>query len=236
MFKYEMHLHESTCSKCSRATGEEYVKACLQKGYKGFCMTDHFYHGNTAIDRGLSWSEFASVYAESYYKTRKYGEKFGIDVIFGLEDIYKRKDEDDDPGKEILIYGISPELVVNTPEIKDMYIDELSAFIRENGGIAVCAHPFRVRSYIKKPDLAPNPDWFDYIEVANRGNHVEDNIKAQIFAAENNMKGISGGDVHSTDAFGTSGLAFDKSIKDENELVKEIINGNYRMIVNSEIV
>ena len=53
-YRYEMHLHTAPCSLCAVATMEEMVAACREKGYAGFVVTNHFYHGNTGIDRSLS--------------------------------------------------------------------------------------------------------------------------------------------------------------------------------------
>ena len=51
MFKYETHLHTSSCSACALSSGYEMVEAALRDGYSGFFITNHFYHGNSSIDR-----------------------------------------------------------------------------------------------------------------------------------------------------------------------------------------
>ena len=46
MFKYETHLHTSSCSACALSSGLEMVDAALQKGYAGFFITNHFYEAS----------------------------------------------------------------------------------------------------------------------------------------------------------------------------------------------
>ena len=58
MYKYELHLHTKEASACARASGAEMVDFYIQNGYQGMVVTDHFYHGNTAIDRDLPWEDF----------------------------------------------------------------------------------------------------------------------------------------------------------------------------------
>ena len=81
--------------------------AAIKTGYSGFVITNHFYHGSTAIDRNLSWEAFVDAYREDFETTRNYGEKMGIQVFFGIEECYAK-------GKEMLIYGISPEQLIPT--------------------------------------------------------------------------------------------------------------------------
>ena len=103
MFKYEMHLHTSGCSKCGISTVEEMALAAKEMGFQGIVVTDHFYRGNTCIDRNLPWEEFVAAYEKNWLDGKAFGESVGIDVIFGIEEVY-HKDM-----KEVLIYGITPD-------------------------------------------------------------------------------------------------------------------------------
>lgn len=228
MYKYEMHLHTNTCSACGIATGEELVIAAKLNGYTGIVITNHFYHGNTAIDRKLSWEEFVVAYKNDYLETKKAGEKYGIEVLFGIEEGYGG-------GKETLIYGIDPEVIINTPEFRRMSIAEMSAFVRNNGGFIACAHPFRDRVYIAEPRKEPNAELFDAIESYNVGNSEEDNTLAEEFCKRTSLPRISGGDVHSTAGFGKAGLAFYERITTSEQLVTALKQGDYKLIINGKI-
>ena len=67
MYKYEMHLHSKGCSLCSISTAEELITAAKDKGYSGVVFTNHFFRGNTCIDRKLPWESFVSAYEEDYF-------------------------------------------------------------------------------------------------------------------------------------------------------------------------
>ena len=229
MYKYEMHLHTHPCSACSVSSMEEMVAAAKEKGYAGFVVTNHFYHGNTGIDRQLPWEEFVEKYAEDWRHGVELGKKLGINVLFGIEEGYQR-------GKEVLIYGLTPEQIAANPELRELGLKPLSDFVHQNGGIVIHAHPFRIAPYIPDPDTEPDATLLDGVEVNNQNGTKNRNELAKDFAERKGLLGTSGGDVHSAQNFGRAGLAFYKPITDSKELVEEILAGNYRLIVDGEIV
>ena len=223
MYKYEIHLHTNNCSACAGSAPEDMVNAAVEKGYSGFVITNHFYHGNTSVDRNLPWEEFVGAYEKDYLQAKEYGEKKGIQVFFGLEEGFS-------PGREMLIYGISPQVFSDNPEFIMMSAKEKSDFIHKNGGLCVCAHPFRHRDYIPNPDIPPNADLFDGIEGYNHFNNPEDNEKAFIFGLNNNKIITSGSDVHHAADFGNAGIEFDSPVKNYSGFLKNLKNGNFRLI------
>ena len=227
MFKYETHLHTSSCSACAIASGFEMVDTAVEKGYSGFFITNHFYHGNTCVDRNLDWRSFISAYRADYEITKNYGEKMGVQVFFGIEEGY-------DAGKEMLIYGVAPEVFIETPEFIMLGAKEKAAFVRANGGITVCAHPFRNRSYIPEPDKKPDLTLFDGIEVFNLGNLPEENAKAARLAEESQLFTTAGGDVHRVNEFGFSGMEFTEKLKNEQDFINKLKSGNYKLITKNE--
>lgn len=228
MFKYEMHLHSSACSACAFSDSIEYIGAALENGYSGMVFTNHFYHGNTEVSRRLSWEKFVGVFRDDYIRARDYGAEMGVDVLFGIEEVYEE-------GKEILIYGISPEDLIACPDFQYMTVYEMSDFVRDKGGYVVCAHPFRRRDYIPDPDRAPDPAFMDAVEVYNYHNSEEDDRKAERFAARYNLPGIGGGDIHTTSRFGHSGLAFYERIRTNEQLVEALKKQRYRIIRDGQI-
>lgn len=228
MYKYEMHLHTNVCSACGISSGEEMVKVAKEKGYTGIVITNHFYHGNTAISRRTPWREFVKAYKEDYLDAKKAGEKYGIEVLFGIEEGYGK-------GKETLIYGISPELLMDTPDFSHMTIVEMSKFVRANNGFIVAAHPFRVRDYIAEPRKAPDTTLFDALETYNHINSFEDNDLAEQLCKKSGLLRTSGGDVHSIHGIGNAGLAFYERITNNEQLVTALKAGNYKLIISGEI-
>lgn len=234
MFKYEMHLHTSGCSKCGISTVEEMVIAAKEKGFKGIVVTDHFYRGNTAIDRKSPWEEFVAAYEENWIKGKALGDELGIDVIFGIEEVY-HKDM-----KEVLIYGITPDELKAETDFIHYDLEQIFKFVDSHGGFLSHAHPFRNRGYIKNVNLAPNPNVLHGVEVFNyadfAANCNDRNQMALEYAKKYGLKRLSGGDVHKADArLGTSGIAVDQPIHNTKELARVLHSGNYKLIINGEI-
>ncbi len=230
MFKYEIHLHSAACSACAFSDAREYVDAALENGYAGMVFTNHFYHGNTAVSRHLSWRDFVGAFRDDYLQVKEYGDQKGIDVLFGIEEVYEPGS-----GKEILIYGISPEDLISCPEFLHYNVYQMSEFVRSRGGYVVCAHPFRVRDYIPDPTIEPDPSFMDAVEIYNYANAEEDDEKAVKFAKKFNLPGTAGGDVHKACNFGHSGLAFYERIRTNEQLVYALKNQRYRLICEGEI-
>ncbi len=223
MYIYETHAHSSACSKCSVSSAEEFVIAAKEKGYAGIIFTNHFYHGNTAVDRNLPWKDFVKAYRNDYIAAKKKGAELDIDVLFGFEEAYA-------PMKEALIYGISPEILSMTPKFRDMSLKEMSDFVRSNGGLIIAAHPFR------DFDTLEHPEYFDGIEVYNSRNTQADNLKAVEFAKQHKLIGISGGDIHDFNLLGTHGIALPHRIRTNQALVLALKSGNFRLFIDRKIL
>lgn len=229
MYRYEIHLHTSNCSACSRSTGKEMVQAAKKAGLSGIVITNHFYHGNSAVDRRLSWEEFVGAYRDDFLAAREEGAKTGVEVFFGIEEVIG-------PGKEALIYGLSPETVINTPQMKQMSLPELCDFVHKNGGLLHHAHPFRCRDYIAQPFSTPDMRYFDGIEVYNQFNTPLSNRMARDFAVKYGLDAISGGDIHHADDLGKTGLCFEERISTPDELVRALREKSYKLFYENKVI
>ncbi len=230
MYKYELHLHTSGCSKCGISSAREMIFEANEKGYKGIVITDHFYRGNTSIDRNLPWEDFVSAYEQNWLVGKALGDELGIDVIFGIEEVYNKD------FKEVLIYGITPDELKAETDFRHYDLEQIFEFVNSHGGFLSHAHPFRNRPYIKNIDLEPNPNALHGVEVFNVSDPDERNQLALEFAEKYNLRLLSGGDVHSVGSrLGTSGIAVDTPITDTKELAKLLHSGNYKLIINGEI-
>ena len=154
MYYFELHAHTNAASLCSLVEPEDYIKFYMDRGFSGMVVTDHFYHGNTAVDRSLPWDIFVDEFCQGYYRAKAEGDKHGFIVLFGFE--HKFYDGTD----EYIVLGISPEWLKSHPEIRDM--DRIPFFktIRAAGGFVIQAHPYRVRYYIREIHLA-----LDYVDI-----------------------------------------------------------------------
>lgn len=224
-FKYEMHLHTAACSGCAQSTGESFVMRAKKLGFSGFVMTNHFYHGNSTVDRSLPWKDFVGAYAKDYEETKRIAKDYDIDVFFGFEEGYGEK------GYHYLVYGLSPDTVASAPEFPQMSLAEIYDFVHKNGGFAAFAHPYRDLSALNEPGPYPDMRYADAIEVYNAGNSEESNRLASEYAARTGVKTISGSDTHNIHSFGQGGLAFEKRLYTSEKMVENLFLGRYNIIV-----
>lgn len=228
-FKYEMHLHTAACSGCARSTGESFVIRAKKLGFSGFVMTNHFYHGNSTVDRSLPWKDFVGAYAKDYEETKKIAKDYDIDVFFGFEEGYGEK------GYHYLVYGLSPDTVASAPEFPEMSLAEIYDFVHKNGGFAAFAHPYRDLSALNEPEPYPDMRYADAIEVFNAGNRPESNQLAAEFVKKNGVRTISGSDTHNIHSFGQGGLVFSRRLYTSENLVADLFADRYKLITTEEV-
>lgn len=215
MFYYELHSHTNAASLCSIVEPEEYIQFYIDRGFSGMVVTDHFYHGNTAINRRLPWESFVEEYCEGYYRAKKEGDKRGFTVLFGFEQKFI------DGNDEYIVLGISPQWLKSHPEIRDM--DRISFFdvIHKAGGFVIQAHPFRVRYYIS--DIKLSLDYVDAIEVLNIGDTEIQSRRSYEYAKNLGLPMTAGTDIHSIENCDVvAGVGLEKEIFTVEELIEEI--------------
>lgn len=223
MFYYELHAHTSEASLCSHVRAEDYVKFYMDRGYSGMVVTDHFYHGNTCIDRSLPWEDFVDAFCEGYRRTRAEGDKHGFSVFFGFEQKFS------DGADEYLVLGLSPEWLRAHPEIRDMGRESFFDFIHEHGGYIIQAHPFRVRFYI--PDIRLVPYSVDAVEVLNAGHEDVYSRQAYEYAKNIGAVMVGGSDIHSISGKPKlAGVALRRKAHTAEELIEELRGGGASII------
>ena len=211
---YETHCHTKEASGCSSATAEEQVRKFHELGYSGMMITDHFFNGNTCVDKTQPWEKMVDDYCKGYENGKKVGDELGMTIMFGIEYTYH--------GTDFLIYGLDKDWIKAHPEMMDMKVPELSKLVRVDGGLFVHAHPFREVYYIDTIRLFPRD--VDAVEVYNAGNLEEEmNVRANWYAESFGLPKTSGSDAHHLfqDKFG--GVITEKPltcIQDYIDLVK----------------
>ena len=222
MYLYEMHCHTLPCSGCGGIQPEDLVRGMKEIGYAGMVLTDHFYHGNTGIRRNMPWADFVAAYEESYLRAKAVGDALDFDVLFGIE-------EGVGYGKEVLLYGITPQVLYDHPEIRDCDLATLSAIVHEAGGLVYQAHPFRVRDYIAKPWEPLPMEHLDGIEQYNACNPPLDNLRAVQYAKETGLPTIAGSDRHYMGHCASFGILSPTRIRTEQELVQVLTEERYEL-------
>ena len=216
LYKYEMHVHDSLCSRRGYNPPEVIAKVYYDRGYAGMCFTNHFLQGSTAIDKTLPWEDKVRAYWNAYLRVKDWAKDKDFDILFGLEHHYGS-------GKEVLTYGIDLDFLLAHPNIDVAPIKDYCDAVHEAGGFISQAHPFRRAPYID-PNVLPQPELLDAAEIYNAGNSDEDNSRGYDFAKRNHLYGTSGGDTHEQHEsnIGKAGMAFPYRIKTEKELANAL--------------
>jgi len=229
-YLYETHLHTSQSSACAMSTGSDMARACKRSGYTGITVTDHFFYGNSRVDRSLSWTDWVEGYAKGYEDAKREGDLIGLQVFFGWEAGYR--------GTEFLIYGLSKEWLLTHPEIKDATVEEQFLLVGNSGGMVIHAHPFREEFYI--PEIRLFPEYIHGVETKNATHSnprskshfdPEQDERAQEYAMKYGFPAIAGSDIHSTDLL-HGGVAFSRKIIDEKDFVKAILGRESYILLN----
>ncbi|MBO4290999.1 MAG: PHP domain-containing protein [Lachnospiraceae bacterium] len=219
-FAYETHLHTSEGSACGRSTGAEMARACKAAGYTGIFVTEHFFYGNTAIDRSLPWTDWVEGYCKGYEHAKEEGDRIGLQVFFGWESTYD--------GTDFLIYGLDKAWLLAHPQIRDCSIEEQYRLVKADGGIVIHAHPFRERDYIKEVRLFP--EWVDGVEVVNAAHvknnpndpHPEFDDRALEYALKYDFPQTGGSDAHSVRLMG-GGMVFPKRLESMQDFMDAVM-------------
>lgn len=216
-YKYEIHMHTKQGSKCGKTPAAEYVSVFKELGYDGIIITDHFFYGNTAVDRSLPWPDFIEEFCKGYEEAKAEGDRQGLKVFFGFE-ACRRPDE-------YLIYGVDKDWLKAHPEIRDADHIQQYKLIQEAGGCIVGAHPFRERGYIDHVRL--HPYQCDAWEACNFGNPPYQDAFAYQYCADHNILMTSGSDLHDKELLSASpcGMLFEKPLESIQDFVKAIKSG-----------
>lgn len=219
---YETHTHTKEASACAVCSAIESVHAHKEYGYTGMILTNHFFYGNTSVDRKLPWSEWVRLFCKPYYIAKAEGEKIGLQVFFGWEAGYH--------GTEFLIYGLDENWLLCHPQIKDAAISEQYKMVHADGGLVIHPHPFREEDYI--PEVRLFPEYVDGVEAYNATHVSEKSMahrnplfdeRAREYAEKYHFPMTAGSDTHRTALLG-GGMVFHREISDIHDFCKAVVN------------
>ncbi len=222
-YRYETHMHTAESSACACSTGEEMARAYREAGYTGIVITDHFFYGNTAVDRKLSWSAWVERFCLGYEHAKKCGDEIGLQVFFGWESCYK--------GTEFLVYGLDKEWLLTHPGIRDATVEEQYQMVHEGGGMISHAHPFREEPYI--PEIRLYPEYVDAVEGVNATHTSPEsfahrnpvfNERALAYGREHKLALTAGSDQHTTGML-MGGMVFPRKLADIHDFCRAVLAG-----------
>lgn len=221
-YKYQMHMHTLPCSACAQVTPDQMAGFIKECGFDGGVITNHFKHGNTGIDRKLPWKDFVKAYEDDYLLFLEAGKKYNLDFHFGIE-------QGVGGGREILVYGITPEMLYSNPQLDTASPEIWYKTLKQYDVLIYQAHPFRRRSYITQVGVMS--DFIDGIEVYNYCNTLEDNLDAEEYKEKHKeLLLVAGGDAHGKYACCNGGIETAKPLKTQCDVVDILRRGAFNLI------
>ena len=217
-YLYETHLHTAGISKCAVSGGADYIAGYKDMGYSGLIVTDHFYNGNSALPKNISWQEWVNRFYRGYEEAKEEGERQGFDVFFGWEETFDGCDD-------YLVYGLDKNWLLEHPESRSWTRGEQYRAVKEAGGCVVQAHPFRLRYYI--PKIILSTGCVDAVETANGGNEEISDGLAFRYAKKIGKPMTGGTDIHNASLIYNGelfGVYLNEKLNSIEDYVKVICN------------
>ena len=203
--RIDLHNHTSPLSACSYLDPHELVTEARRLKLDGICLTEHQVMWEPAEVERLAGEGGIRVFRGNEYTTNQ-----GDVLVFGF---YK--------------------------DIKDlMLIQELREEVQNAGGFMIAAHPFRgfktfgigqLQMTVEQACKRKVFDHVDAIEVLNGKLSADENEMARKVAEKLGLPGTAGSDAHRVDEIATAVTLFDDDIRDEEQLVKALHAGRFRV-------
>lgn len=223
-YKTELHCHCNTVSACAQEEPEALAEQYIAAGYSTIVLTDHLsrftYLQSTQGDiSDIDWNQKIDYFLSGYERVCR-AARGRMNVILGVELRLNTTESD------YLIYGVDEAFLRAHPDMMDMRLREISALVREAGGLFVQAHPFRNYITVSPPEL------LDGVEVYNlNARHDSRNDIAALWAKKFSLIPTSGGDYHRRgDIENGGGIITDVEIKSGEQLVSVLRSGEYKII------
>jgi len=223
-YKYEMHLHTAEVSKCAVSGAADYPKYYHDRGYTGFCVTDHFFNGNVTDEIGneTDWKTKVELFCKGYETAKAAAEPYGMDVFFGWESSILG-------WAHLLTYGLDKQWLLSHPDIlewkPETYLDRVHA----DGGFIVHAHPFRDR--VDTVHLFP--DKTDAVEIVNTSQSETANGRAKVYSKMLSLPVTAGSDMHKASENRLLGAVLtSRRISDITEYTRLLAEGKTRICVS----
>lgn len=203
---YDLHCHTGGISRCCKAPYDKIIDMAKKYGYEGMVITNHF----TEVDLNEFGEEkFVEMYIEEYNKCRAYGEKVGINVLFGAEITVSYNID-----VHLVIYGVTPQFLRDNPRLPLLSQKEIYEACHKYGCLLINAHPFRLGMTIQ------DVNYLDGVEVnchAKFGDCHEKELTQ--FAKDHGLALTCGCDYHADTRKPTGGTYLPDNILTNTDLV-----------------
>lgn len=219
----DTHVHSAGISPCSRRDPYQLIAEFLADKSDGFVLANHCLHEFT---EGIGYKAWCEKYVKEYELCKKLGDKYGVKVFFGIE-----VTPDYQPLVHLLIYGITPEALLSSPELYTLSLEELYNYCEENGFLLYQAHPFRFGM------VPQDPRFLHGVEINCHPGHSsgepEDIIKV---AKDNNLRLICGSDFHGDHYKPKCGNYIPDSVVTEKDLADYLRDNQPEMKIMERII
>ena len=221
-FRTELHAHTNPASPCSNFTSEEVIQRYADIGYDSIVISNHFYPGMRFLDNK---EKCTSAYLEDYNHSVMWGEKYGINVIFGCELRFTENFND------YLIFGIEPDFVGMAYDSMPKGLAEFSKNFRNDNTLIIQAHPFRDGMTEMPAEL------IDGVEVFNlHPGHNSRVAFAAKYTQKYNLLVTCGTDFHHEGHQGMTAFLTKTQMKTSHDIVKAIRSRDYLIEIGGCIV
>ena len=222
--KIEMHSHTWPVSPCSTISPANLVRRYASAGYDAVVLTNH-YSEYSMPELGDTLLEKKRNYLTDYKAAVSAAAESGIRILLGAEVAvrgpYSRA--------EFLLYGISEEFILDSPNLIELSQKELYSLCEKNGVVMVQAHPYRTEFCM----LPQDPDYMDGVEVNCHPDHLREEEKVIAYARKHNLLVTAGSDFHGDRI--TAGILTDKDIKSPAELAAVLRAKQYRYFFDDTV-
>lgn len=223
--KIEMHSHIMGQSSDSHVSAKEYVDLLLEKGYSGIVTTDHY----MANELHKSWksgiTDLNRAWLTGYRAVTEAATGTGLQVYLGME--YNL--EYVNGYIDILLYGLSEELVESGLIRPYMSLPELCSFCKENDILMIQAHPERYGHHRLPVEAV---DGYEIKNTKIREKYDDGyNLKIQEFVKDKPHLICTGGsDSHYAADVGKGGISSDAPILSMEDLLKALRSHHYSVL------
>ncbi len=207
--KVDMHCHTKEGSLDGKVTIEEYIRQLIIRGIDGMVVTDH-----NSYDGYRAWQQ--------HLKDRRFPD---FTVLRGIE--Y----DTCDAGHMLVIMPSGVWLPVL--EKRGMKVAQLIYTVHRYGGILGPAHPcgepyLSMVSTLRQAStdqLKALFQRFDFVEVFNSCEDMENNENARLWAEECGLPQTAGSDAHKADCIGLACTEMPDDIRSEDDLIRYVREG-----------
>ena len=222
-YKYETHCHTMLVSRCGALGIKDLIDKYKAAGYSGIVLTDHYSPMTFDLPDFFNKKKAIDHYLRAYREAKKYSDE-NFTVLLGMELRFYATVND------YLVYGITEEMLYELPFLLPIYIKRASAMLRAKGCLFLQAHPFR--QFITRA----NPRYLDGVEIYNGKASAEDNVKSEKWAKSINAPiMLSGSDCHRDSGVALGGIVTNEPIKTNDDLIRILKSGEFRLIKEQKI-